>query len=316
MTKEFTKFCFYTYAILYFPIFKGILPLPKFSVHYESCHKFMEKVRQNDKRIKLLGDQPSVVYIRKDDYCIGRGPITKVYLGYHIKKKIWVAVKRCQDNNDEAIKNECHLSGDPIFWNQPENIGCYLEVFNDEDEECVYIIIQLYEETLEDYLKKTPDPEIRRNLALGCLRGLEFLHNNGIVHRDLKPTNILVDTSGMVKIVDFGISRKLSVTTYKSVTKGTLNWLPPEVELGRRDNLEKGGDVFVMAMILFYIFSGGEHPFCEPDDFSQANVKARRFRIKLNDLFLQNVIERILQEDDPCKRPCVEQIIHEIFPEV
>lgn len=39
------------------------------------------------------------------------------------------------------------------------------------------------------------------------LRGLDFLHTNMVVHRDLKPDNILMSSSGRVKIADFGLAR-------------------------------------------------------------------------------------------------------------
>lgn len=42
------------------------------------------------------------------------------------------------------------------------------------------------------------------------LRGLDFLHTSMVVHRDLKPDNILVRSSGQVKIADFGLARLYS----------------------------------------------------------------------------------------------------------
>ena len=77
-------------------------------------------------------------------------------------------------------------------------------------------------------------PGFGRNICMFYLAevasSLEYLHSVGVVYRDLKLENILVDTEGHVKIVDFGFSKKM----LSSATMcGTPEYLAPEILEGK-----------------------------------------------------------------------------------
>jgi serine/threonine protein kinase len=69
------------------------------------------------------------------------------------------------------------------------------------------------------------------------LEGLKYLHINGIIHRDLKCANVLVDNMGVIKLSDFGASKRIihdysddfDETKLSKSVKGSPYWMAPEV---------------------------------------------------------------------------------------
>lgn len=62
------------------------------------------------------------------------------------------------------------------------------------------------EKRKEDNMNKMPETVIM-NIFIQLLYGIQYLHSQGVIHRDLKPSNIFVDSKGIAKIADFGISK-------------------------------------------------------------------------------------------------------------
>jgi eukaryotic-like serine/threonine-protein kinase len=89
--------------------------------------------------------------------------------------------------------------------------------------------------------------------------GLQFAHDRKMVHRDIKPANLFLETSGRVRVLDFGMVRVAeSELTKAGSSLGTLNYMSPEQVRGER--CTQASDVF-SAGIVFFQLATGKHPF-------------------------------------------------------
>ncbi|KAJ3695932.1 hypothetical protein LUZ60_001309 [Juncus effusus] len=65
------------------------------------------------------------------------------------------------------------------------------------------------------------------------LYGLNYLHQRNVLHRDIKCANILVDSSGCVKLADFGLAKEIDILIQAKSCKGSVYWMAPEVAKSR-----------------------------------------------------------------------------------
>jgi formylglycine-generating enzyme required for sulfatase activity len=89
-------------------------------------------------------------------------------------------------------------------------------------------------------------------------------HEKGVIHRDLKPGNILVEPSGIPKVIDFGVARSVEAHPGQQATSltemgqliGTVQYMSPEQFLADSAQIDKRADVYALGVILYELLTG------------------------------------------------------------
>ncbi|KAL2091932.1 hypothetical protein ACEWY4_011730 [Coilia grayii] len=260
----------------------------------------------------------NLTFCVNSDYLIARGSDgTEVFLGLR-DDGTEVAIKRMTKSNYQLLKHEEEYLRLPEL--DSPSIVRYVDFA--EDDNFGYLVLQLCEYTLEEYI----DPEnhhlpeniqekmdILKTKVKEVLHSLEVLHNKDtkVLHRDIKPQNVLIDITGKARLADFGISRRLNVGQTTLVTRpaGTKCWKSREaLEEDSGSGFKRSSDIQVAGMLIYYILSCGHHPFgkgirCE------ANIVDGKYNLDLvEDELAKDLIEWMIQAE-PTHRPRVEETL-------
>ena len=89
------------------------------------------------------------------------------------------------------------------------------------------------------------------------LLALEYIHSQNIIHRDIKPENLVLESTGYLRITDFGVA-KINEIDNSSETSGTPGYMAPEVILVQNHSFPS--DFFALG-IIGYEFMLGYRPY-------------------------------------------------------
>ena len=190
---------------------------------------------------------------------IGTGGMGAVYLAKRddgeIEQK--VAIKMLRADADRPAWRSRFLTERQLlsYLNHP-SIARLLDVGHTADGR-PYLVMEYVEGIAIDQYAAALDLSRRLELFLLVCEGVSHAHSHSIIHRDLKPQNILVDSSGKPKILDFGIAKVLDKAADQTRTVERLltpNYASPEQLRG--DTQSTATDIYSLGAVLYKLLTG------------------------------------------------------------
>jgi len=190
---------------------------------------------------------------------LGRGGMGKVYkvLDKEIQEEVALKLLNPEIASDEKtierFRNELKYARRITHRNV-----CRMHDIN-RDKDTYFITMEYVPgEDLKTFIRRTgslPEDEAVPIAAQVC-EGLTEAHRLGVVHRDLKPQNIMIDSDGNVRIMDFGIARSLAAkgVTEAGMIIGTPDYMSPEQVEGMEADARS--DIYALGATLYEMVTG------------------------------------------------------------
>ncbi|KAJ6246759.1 apoptotic signal-regulating kinase 1 [Anaeramoeba flamelloides] len=211
---------------------------------------------------KFTPKKNKVIRWRKDNL-IGKGSYGKVYVGFNLDSGELLAVKQIPlEKNNLKEMHELEKEVKLMDSLKHPNIVRYLGT-EWTDEHLNIFLEYAPGGSLASLFKrfgKLEEPVIRI-YTKQILTGLKYLHDRNIVHRDIKGANILVDSTGGVKLADFGAAKRLNAFNSEDQNSslcGTPFWMAPEVI--RKQQYGKQGDIWSLGCTVIEMLTA-KHPW-------------------------------------------------------
>jgi len=197
---------------------------------------------------------------------LSRGGMSEVYLAEQVMMRRRVAIKVFppdlieqasylerfyQESRTQASMDHPHIVRAHDFGNEGKIHYLVMEYVDGPD--------------LENLVKNNGllSYELAANYIQQAAEALSYAHSKSMIHRDIKPANLMLDRSGVIKLLDLGLVRitgtdKASLTLkHNENTLGTADYLAPEQAVDSH-NVDERVDIYSLGCTLYYVLTG--HP--------------------------------------------------------
>jgi cGMP-dependent protein kinase len=246
------------------------------------------------KRMELQDDSVSLTNLAAVRL-LGKGTYGHVYLVSRLPRGPLYAMKTISRRKVESMGLETNVQLERRLMLQLDHPFMTSLIRTFKDSKRLYFLLEYVDgPDLFDVLRilgLLTDPAARFYTAAVLLM-LEHLHEHSIIYRDLKPENLMIDSEGYPKLIDFGTAKSLNGRTY-TIT-GTPHYMAPEVILGKGYGLPV--DLWSLGIMLYEFVCGGL-PFGEEEEDPYAiyeKVLQHRLVFARGELPSRSLIEQLL----------------------
>lgn len=229
---------------------------------------------------------------------LGEGGMGIVYKALDLKLERFVALKILNSssvNKSQFIERFKREARNQAKLTHPNIVSVY--GFTDA-EGILGIVMEYVEgETLEKMILRQQHLDVKESLIIlqQILAGVGYAHQKGFIHRDIKPSNVIINREGVVKIMDFGISKSIFE---KGITKtgtkiGTVLYMSPEQI--RAEEPTQQSDIYSIG-ITFYEMLIGKTPFDLETEYEimEAHLKKTATRVSSTYSVIPPEVDKII----------------------
>jgi serine/threonine protein kinase/Flp pilus assembly protein TadD len=262
---------------------------------------------------------------------IGAGGMGEVYKAVDTRLNRVVALKFLSESleNDSAAKRRLVKEAQAVAMLEHPNI-CAVHSIEQSDEHHFIVMQYIEGKTLAESIAHQPlTVEKFKSLARQIITAVAFAHSHGVIHRDLKPGNIMLNSDGQIKVLDFGLAKvipqksllghdskdEISRFSQNGVIIGTVAYMSPEQLRGEK--LDYRSDVFSVGIILYELLAK-QNPFNRKSQaetiaaiLSADAVNLKKFAPDFPEILI-NLVEKCLQKEKEDRFQSAAEILVEL----
>eukprot|EP00466_Bigelowiella_natans_P012626 jgi/Bigna1/128339/aug1.6_g3047 len=293
-------------------------------------------VKKNSKNefVVQMKDRTKLIEVKREDVFPHRAVDFEFTLGKRLGKGAFatgalIAIKKMRlkfgrQNREvlETIMDEVQLLKELSHENIVKFLGTQFLIGEKGDKSMYIIMEQVSGGSLESALRSFGkfSENVIFSYTQQVLKGLAYLHSQHVVHRDLKCANVLLSTAGVVKLADFGVSKRLKDMNEKESKEtvscvGSPYWMAPEVVL--YEGYDTSCDVWSLGCTIIEMATAC-HPWKEYDNpltCAYQIGQSEKLPFYPDDLSaeLKDLIQKCLKRNKSERPKCLELMLHPGF---